>query len=126
MGEGRLMVSKRHRGAALLRELVAGARAGGFGDGLVETPVADLAAVLDALERWEAKEIDRALCCTRNEARADAAERELAAVREAIGEAWFADGITLVQAVARKTRALEHLALAGHVSPRAKDADDDL
>lgn len=44
---GRLVVDRAKSGAALLRELVEGARAGGFGEGLIETPVAELGAVVE-------------------------------------------------------------------------------
>lgn len=39
----------------------------------------------------------------------DEARAELAAVREAIGEAWLRDGASLAEAIERKTRALEIL-----------------
>lgn len=41
----------------------------------------------------------------------DEALAQLAAVREAIGEAWFAGGVDVAAAVQRKTAALERLSV---------------
>lgn len=96
---GTLLIHKGIRGVELLREIVAGARAGGFGDGIAEMPVSEVAAVLDRvreLESYAAQLLDQ-----RDEAlaRRDQYGAEVMRARTALGDAWLT-GRSLEDAIA--------------------------